>query len=294
MINDIEPRLRLTRRTLLATAGGSAVLLAIPAAIALAHDDDDHDDRDDDDRDNSGPGNAEDRDDHDDHDNSGPGNAEDRPDRDDDDDDDDDDFDDEGDVAAQGTVPPGSVEVRIVDDDTNGFQPGPITIDPGQQVTFVNLDDDPHTATGAGFDTGIMQPGQQVTITFDEPGTFPYSCQIHPVMTGVVEVRGEVAATSASPEASPAAATPAAAGGEAAVTIVDFSFDPAEIEVAVGTTVTWTNEDSVPHTATAEDGTFDTGALNQGESGSHTFDTPGEYPYICSFHPNMHGVVIVT
>ena len=266
---DPDPR-TLSRRALLTATGAAGALLAIPAAIALAHDDDDHDD----DHDSSGSGS-----DHDDHD-----------DRDQDTDTRTGSSDDEGDVAPLGTVPPGSAEVRIVDDDADGFQPGTIAIDPGQQVTFVNLDDDPHTATGAGFDTGIMQPGEQATVSFDEPGSYPYSCQIHPVMTGTVEVRGEAAA---SPEASPAA-TPAASGQEVAVGIVDFAFDPAEIEVPAGTTVSWTNEDSVPHTATAEDGSFDTGTIEAGASGSHTFATPGEFPYICAFHPTMQGVVRVT
>lgn len=265
-----DPR-RLTRRSLLALAVGSGALLAIPAA--LAHDDDD----DKDDHDSSGSGSDhDDRDDdsHDDHDDDSGGS------------------DDDGKVAAQGTVPPGSVEVRIVDDDADGFQPGTITVDLGQQVTFVNLDDDPHTATGAGFDTGTIDPGQQATVTFDAPGSFPFACQIHPVMTGLVQVRDASGAVPGTPAASPAASP--SAGATAEVTIVDFAFDPAELRVAAGTTVTWTNRDSVPHTATADDGSFDTGTIDGGASGSHTFDAPGTFAYICTFHPNMTGTVIVS
>ena len=266
----IERHPLLSRRALLA-AGGAGALLVIPGAIALGHDDDD-----DDDDDNSGPGNAEDRDDDHHH----------------DDDYDDDDDDDEGDVPPEGTVPAGSAEVRIVDDDEDGFQPGTITVDAGQQVTFVNLDDEAHTATGANFDTGIMQPGQLVTITVDEPGSYPYSCQIHPVMTGQLEVRDAEGRVPASPEAATPAATPAA-GADAEVTIVNFDFEPAEIEVAAGTTVTWMNEDQVSHTATSDEGVFDTGTLSQGESGSYTFDTAGRYGYFCEIHPSMTGTVIV-
>ena len=260
------------RRALLSVAGGAASLLAIPAAIALASDDDDHDD----DHDNSGSGNAEDRNDHDDHDDDGSGGS-----------------DDEGDVAPQGTVPPGSAEVRIVDDDADGFQPGTVTVDLGQQVTFVNLDDDPHTATGANFDTGIIDPGEQATVIFDQPGSFPYSCQIHPVMTGRVDVRDESGTVPATPEAATPAASPAAGSG-AEVTIRGFAFEPPEIEVAAGTTVTWTNEDQVPHTATGADGIFDTGTIEQGQSGSHTFGSAGRFNYACAFHPDMTGVVVVT
>jgi plastocyanin len=58
--------------------------------------------------------------------------------------------------------------------------------------------------------------------------------------------------------------------------------------------VTWTNQDFAPHTATADDGSFDTGRLDQGETGSVTFDQPGTYTYTCTFHPNMKGTVVVT
>lgn len=274
------------RRALITLAGGAGALVAIPAAIALGHDDDDHDD-DEDDRDNSGPGNAEDR--HDDHD-----------DPDDDNDTDtetDTDDDDEGDVAPAGTVPAGSVEVRIVDDDANGFQPATITVDAGQSITFVNLDDEAHTATGADFDTGIMQPGQLVTITIDEPGSFGYSCQIHPVMTGRIEVRDADGNVPGSPAATPEGETPVAATpaatGDAAVRIENFAFHPQEIEVPAGTTITWTNQDQVAHTATNSDGVFDTGTIMAGASASHTFDTAGRFEYVCIFHVDMAGVVVV-
>ncbi len=200
--------------------------------------------------------------------------------------------DDDGKVAAQGTVPAGSVEVRIVDDDADAFQPGTITVDLGGQVTFVNLDDDPHTATGAGFDTGNIDPGQQVTVTFDEAGTFPFACQYHPAMTGSVAVRDASGTVFGTPAATPAASP--AGGASAEVEIVDFAFDPAEVRIAAGTTVTWTNRDSVPHTATADDGSFDTGAIDGGASASHTFDAPGTFSYVCAFHPSMTGSITVT
>lgn len=104
-------------------------------------------------------------------------------------------------------------------------------------------------------------------------------------------------AAQASPSASPAAATPAGATpagtSDTEVTIQDFAFDPPEIEVAVGTTVTWTNQDGVAHTATGVDGVFDTGTLLEGESGSHTFDTTGTFRYVCIFHADMEGSVVV-
>ena len=82
--------------------------------------------------------------------------------------------------------------------------------------------------------------------------------------------------------------------GDGGVTIAGFAFDPADLEVAAGTEVTWTNDDSAPHTATADDGTFDTGTLEQGDSGSATFDEPGDFPYHCAIHPDMTGTITVT
>lgn len=72
-----------------------------------------------------------------------------------------------------------------------------------------------------------------------------------------------------------------------AVDIRDSSFRPGNLRVTVGTTVTWTNRDAVPHTATSTNGAWDTGLLAQGESGSITFDEPGVYEYSCLPHPNM-------
>lgn len=90
---------------------------------------------------------------------------------------------------------------------------------------------------------------------------------------------------------------PAAAGDDAAamaVEIVDFTFGPSTLEIAAGTTVTWTNLDSAPHTATADDGSFDSGRLENGGTFSQTFDTPGTYTYFCEIHPRMTGTIVVT
>jgi LPXTG-motif cell wall-anchored protein len=79
----------------------------------------------------------------------------------------------------------------------------------------------------------------------------------------------------------------------ASVTMGDFFFSAASVSVAVGDTVTWHNTGQAPHTATANDGSFDTGTINSGGSGSHTFNSPGTFSYICTIHPNMKGTVRV-
>ena len=79
----------------------------------------------------------------------------------------------------------------------------------------------------------------------------------------------------------------------AAVSIVDFAFDPAAVEIPVGATVTWTNTGAAPHTATASDGTFDSGELAPGATFSHTFTAAGTFPYVCQIHPQMTGTITV-
>jgi plastocyanin len=83
------------------------------------------------------------------------------------------------------------------------------------------------------------------------------------------------------------------ASASASVTMGDFFFSPASVTVAVGDTVTWHNTGQAPHTATANDGSFDTGTINAGGSGSHTFSSAGTFAYICTIHPNMKGTVRV-
>jgi LPXTG-motif cell wall-anchored protein len=85
----------------------------------------------------------------------------------------------------------------------------------------------------------------------------------------------------------------ATAAADAGVTISDFQFAPASVTIDVGDTVTWTNEGPTPHSATADDRSFDTGIFEAGESRSHTFDEAGTFAYFCTPHPNMRGTVTV-
>jgi plastocyanin len=79
----------------------------------------------------------------------------------------------------------------------------------------------------------------------------------------------------------------------AQVQIDNFSFEPATIASAPGTTITWTNGDDIPHTVVSEDKAFKSKVLDTGEKFSFTFRQPGSYPYFCSIHPKMTGKVIV-
>ncbi len=71
------------------------------------------------------------------------------------------------------------------------------------------------------------------------------------------------------------------------------SYVPNPITVAVGTAVTWTNNDSIGHTSTSNTGVFNSGTIAPGQSFSFTFQAAGTYPYHCTFHPGMVGSVVV-
>ncbi len=86
--------------------------------------------------------------------------------------------------------------------------------------------------------------------------------------------------------------TPVVEGAE--VAIVDSSFQPAEVSINLGETVTWINEDSIAHDIASDDGqTFESPVLNEGDSYSFTFEVPGSYPYHCPLHPFMTAIVLV-
>jgi len=77
------------------------------------------------------------------------------------------------------------------------------------------------------------------------------------------------------------------------VTIDNFTFGPKELTVAVGTTVTWTNHDDIPHNVVSPEQKFKSPVLDTDEMFSHKFDAAGTYKYYCSIHPRMTGQVVV-
>jgi plastocyanin len=77
------------------------------------------------------------------------------------------------------------------------------------------------------------------------------------------------------------------------VKIDNFVFGPQAITVPVGTTVTWTNSDDIPHTAVSTDGVFKSKVMDTDEKFSYTFTKVGTYSYYCSVHPKMTGQVVV-
>ncbi len=100
-----------------------------------------------------------------------------------------------------------------------------------------------------------------------------------------------------SDKSSEASGSAPAPSGEAAraekVKIVEFVYGPDPVTVQVGGKVTWQNEDTAPHTATADDGSFNTGTIERGKIKSETFKQAGTFTYFCEIHPTMHGTVEV-
>jgi plastocyanin len=89
--------------------------------------------------------------------------------------------------------------------------------------------------------------------------------------------------------------TSAATGQSATaeVKIDNFSFGPATLTVAVGTTVTWVNHDDIPHNVVSTDGLFKSKVMDTDEKFSFTFTKAGTFPYFCGIHPKMTGKVVV-
>lgn len=107
---------------------------------------------------------------------------------------------------------------------------------------------------------------------------------------------GSESATSAGDATAPTAgADTQAAAQSGAVTIDNLKFAPADLEVAAGSEVTWTNDDEAPHTISFSDEALkDSAELKTGDAFSASFDQPGEYAYICGIHPDMKGTVTVS
>ena len=205
-----------------------------------------------------------------------------------------------------GGPPPMEASVTLIDE---SFQPPALEVAVGATVTWENIDgDDDHTVTAddGAFDSGVMLVGTAFEHTFEAPGTYPYFCAIHPEMVGTITVVGDAPAETVdvaveSPSLVETAATDdGAESADATVTgpveasIVDLTFQPPIIEVDAGASVTWTNEDGVPHTVTARTDDFNSGVMQNGDTFSQTFDEPGTFDYFCAIHPSMTGTVTVS
>ena len=194
-------------------------------------------------------------------------------------------------------APPSSApagDVSIVD---NAFTPDTKTVTAGTTLVWSNTGALPHTVTkGGSFDSGILMPGDTYRRTFNTPGTFGYVCTLHAGMTGSVVVTGVATGEEDTDSTdSGAGSTPlvAVTQQDSGVAIFDNGYDPADVTVARGSKLVWTNTGALPHTVTARDGSFDSGFLLEAELYSLEPTAPGTYEYFCTIHPDMVATVTV-
>ena len=107
------------------------------------------------------------------------------------------------------------------------------------------------------------------------------------------EPSAEASAEASAPVAEAVCAESAAAG-EVLVSIENFAFSPADIQATVGQTITFTNGDSAPHTATLDDDSCGTPNIGTGSSDGLIFTAAGTYPFHCAVHPVMTGTITVS
>lgn len=172
---------------------------------------------------------------------------------------------------------PGPQPSHLVVINNFAFAPAVDTVSVGDTVTWRNDQDVAHTVTsdtGSVLQSPQLSQGQTYQHTFATAGVYAYHCSIHTTMHGVIIV------------------LPAQVSH--LVSISNLAYVPAAITVAMGDTVTWTNNDAVQHTVTSDTGTeLQSPLLSQGQTYKHAFSATGTYLYHCTVHPNMHGSVIV-
>jgi plastocyanin len=197
------------------------------------------------------------------------------------------------------------------------YDPDPLTVNQGDGVEWTNEDNTPHTVTSKQegvFDSGIIDAAAKWLLnTADlQPAEYEYYCTLHPFMGATLVVTGGAAANQTagnattagaaanqmapnSRAASPLVTSVSIANGASVPTNEEF-FAPDDVQVTVGSMVTWKNDDTASHTVTSgtvqnntptPDGRFDSGILNAGDSFPFVFDKAGEYQYYCTIHPWM-------
>lgn len=170
-------------------------------------------------------------------------------------------------------------------------------IRPGR-VTFVvrnggtmphgfEIESDSNDDRGLKLETGVFGPGESVRVQADlAPGVYTIECLVDGHDDLGMEIQLVVR------EGAPLVAPPETPADE--VRIDGFTFAPTTIEVAAGAEVTWSNHDPAAHTVTADDGSFDSDVIDEGDTFSTRFAAPGRFSYLCRIHPAMTGVVLVT
>ncbi len=137
------------------------------------------------------------------------------------------------------------------------------------------------------------EPEPEPAAAPEQPSPAPEPAAPAPEQPAAAPEQPAAAAPSEQPASERKRRASAKAAANGSVTIVDFEFTPGQVTINQGDTVTWTNNGPTAHSATAPDGSFDTGVFPAGQSRSHTFNDSGTFSYICTPHPSMTGTIVV-
>ena len=169
-----------------------------------------------------------------------------------------------------------------------------LTVQPGTTVTWEATDGAEHrvrsTSGPVKFDSGNFTGSW--SFTFDTLGSYAYLDHRHESLTGTVTVSTSAPGGAGGGGGGGGGTTPAPPK-TASVSLVNKAFSPVSVTVAIGGTVTWKNNDSMPHDVTSTSGAFRSPTLNPGQSFTFTFTKAGSYGYFCTFHGGMSGTVVV-
>ena len=171
------------------------------------------------------------------------------------------------------------------------YEPDAARVPQGNIIKWTNEDSVSHTVTssvdfGETFDSGLLDAGATFTLDTTDLalGEYEYMCIVHPWMIATIVIEEPKEAVRAE------VSIPEGAGIEQPGQLY---YDPEVMQIAVGTTVVWTNNDNAIHTVTSADGVFDSDIISSSDSYEYTFDTPGKWDYFCIVHPWMSGSVDV-
>jgi plastocyanin len=180
---------------------------------------------------------------------------------------------------------------------TQGYAPGSFQ---SQQVTIngINFVNESGSNAGAGnifnwVAYSILQGTNCISLGFTLHSTNPGNSPTPPPafdMNAESAVFSNIVSSFVFTNAVP---TPTMVMSNANVTISNFTFQPSSLQVHVGTTVTWTNNDSTAHTVTSDTSSFNSGTLAPGGTFAFTFTQAGTFSYHCNIHPSMHGTITV-
>ncbi len=183
----------------------------------------------------------------------------------------------------------------------SSVSPREVRVPAGGVVGWVNRDGDRHRIRSRSgpdeFDSGNLESGERFAVRLTTPGTYGYvddrDRDDRAYHGRIVVTAARSGGASNGGSAGSGSGTGAAPASSVQASIGDRVFSPSTIEVAVGGTVTWTNDDDREHTVTASDGAFDSGILDAGGTFEQRFPTAGTFPFLCALHPEMQGEVRV-